>query len=128
MFPVRGDVSVWAREGINKEKDIFLFIYFWKFRMKSSSVERHEFSGVAWRLTGIQHSGWGWEDHSTSQERWTRMFWKVILSLEASLTSRSQTSGGDVDCDQWVEVGGCWACGCFICKHHCLELDVSCNR
>ncbi len=38
-------------------------------RMKSSSVERDEFSVVAWRLTGIQHSGWGWEDHSTSQER-----------------------------------------------------------
>ncbi len=38
--------------------------------MKSSSVERDEFSVVAWRLTGIQHSGWGREDHSTSQE-WT---------------------------------------------------------
>ncbi len=49
--------------------------------MKSSSVERDEFSVVAWRLTAIQHSGWGWEDHSTSQERWTRMFWRVILSL-----------------------------------------------
>ncbi len=41
---------------------------------------------------------------------------------------RSQTSGGDVDCHQWVEVGGCWACGCFICKHQCLELDAGCNR
>ncbi len=38
------------------------------FFMKSSSVERDEFSVVAWRLTGIQHSGWGWEDHSSSQE------------------------------------------------------------
>ncbi len=28
-----------------------------KFRMKSSSVERDEFSAVAWRLTGIQQSG-----------------------------------------------------------------------
>ncbi len=26
---------------------------------KSSSVERDEFSVVAWRLTGIQQSGWG---------------------------------------------------------------------
>ncbi len=49
--------------------------------MKSSSVERDEFSVVAWNLTGIQHSGWGWEDHSTSQKWWTRMFWRVILSL-----------------------------------------------
>ncbi len=44
----------------------------------------------------------GGGDHSTSQEWWTRMFWRVILSLsvmlhEASLTSGSQTSGGDVD-------------------------------
>ncbi len=59
---------------IKKKKVLF-------FMMKSSSVERDEFSVVAWRLTGIQHSGWGWEDHSTSQEWWTRMFWRVILSL-----------------------------------------------
>ncbi len=30
--------------------------------MKSSSVERDEFSVVAWRLTGIQQSEWGWEE------------------------------------------------------------------
>ncbi len=47
---------------------------------------------------------------------------------EASLTCRSQTSGGDVDCHKGVEVGGCWACGCSICKHQCLELDASCNQ
>ncbi len=46
---------------------------------------------------------------------------------EASLTRRSQASGGDVDCHQWVEVGGRWACECSICKHQCLELDASCN-
>ncbi len=46
---------------------------------------------------------------------------------EASLARRSQTSGGDVDCYKWVEVGG-WACGCSICKHQCLELDASYNR
>ncbi len=50
-----------AREG-EKEKDYVFF-----FMMKSSSVERDEFSVVAWRLTGIQRSGWGWEDHSSSQ-------------------------------------------------------------
>ncbi len=46
---------------------------------------------------------------------------------EASLTRRSQASGGNVDCHQWVEVG-CWACGCSICKHQFIELDASCNR
>ncbi len=81
------------REGINKEKDkVFLYTVYtvyinlgWSqvFRMKS-----------AFRL--------GVEDHSTSQERWTWMFWTVIWASlwwyhEASLTSGSQTSGGDVD-------------------------------
>ncbi len=47
---------------------------------------------------------------------------------EVSLARRSQTSWGDVDYHKWVEVGRCWACGCSICKHQCLELDVSCNR
>ncbi len=64
----------------DKEKESLFFIFF-TFRMKSSSVERDKFSVVTWRLTGIQHSGWGWEDHSTSQEWWMRMFWRVILSL-----------------------------------------------
>ncbi len=27
-----------------------------------------------------------------------------------------------------MEVGGCWASGCSICKHQCLELDASYNR
>ncbi len=36
-----------AREGINKEKDCVFFIYLFLFRMKSSSVERDEFSVVA---------------------------------------------------------------------------------
>ncbi len=67
-----------AREG---EKDYVFF----KFRMKSSSVKRDEFSIVVWRFTGIQHSGWGWEDHSTSQERWTRLFWRGILSNKPNL-------------------------------------------
>ncbi len=71
-----------AREG-EKDEDlekgkVFLLHFF---MMKSSSIERDEFSVVAWRLTVIQHSGWGWQDHSTSQERWMRMFWRVILSL-----------------------------------------------
>ncbi len=33
---------------------------------------------------------------------WASLWWYH----EASLTSRSQTSEGDVDCHQWVEVGG----------------------
>ncbi len=47
---------------------------------------------------------------------------------EATLARRSQTSWGDVDCHKWVEVGGCWPCGCSICKHQCLKLDTGCNR
>ncbi len=61
---------------------------------------------------------------------WERSGERFCASLwwhqEALLTRSSQTSGGDVDCHQWVEVGGCWACS--ICKHLCLELDASCNR
>ncbi len=55
---------------------------------------------------------------------WASLWWYH----EASLTRRSQTSWGDVDCHKGVEVGGCWACGGSICKHQCLELDASCNR
>ncbi len=47
---------------------------------------------------------------------------------KATLAHRSQTSWGDVDCHKGVEVGRCWACGCSICKHQCLELDASCNQ
>ncbi len=47
---------------------------------------------------------------------------------EAMLARRSQISWGDVDYYKWVEVGGCWACGCSICKHQCIELDASCNQ
>ncbi len=36
--------------------------------------------------------------------------------------------GHDCPVHQRVEVGGCWACGCSICKHRCFELDASCNR
>ncbi len=35
-----------------------------------------------WQGSSIPEGGMGvggWEDHSTSQERWTRMFWRVIL-------------------------------------------------
>ncbi len=51
-----------AREGEKdkeKDEDIEKNDFFFFFMMKSSSVERDEFSVVAWRLTGIQHSGWG---------------------------------------------------------------------
>ncbi len=54
----------------------------WKsffFSMKSSSVERDEFLVVAWQGSSVLDRGGG--DHSTSQEWWTRMFWRVILSL-----------------------------------------------
>ncbi len=79
--------------------------------MKSSDGRRDEFSVVAWRLTGIQHSGWGgggiipparngeWE---CSGEWFCASLWR---HHEATLAHRSQTSGGDVDCYKWVEVG-----------------------
>ncbi len=104
--------------------------------MKSSDDGRDEFSGVTWKLSGIQHSGWGSFHHKfvpparigewkcSGEWFWASLWWYH----EASLTRRSQTSGGDVDCHKGVEVGGCWACGCSICKHQCLELDASCNR
>ncbi len=116
---------------LRKESKGFFFCFF---MMKSSDYGRDEFSGVAWKLSGIQHSGWGWEVHSTSQERWMKTFWRLILCLsvmgaidEVSLVCRSQTSWGDVDCHKGVVVGGCWACCCSICKHQWLELDASCN-
>ncbi len=50
--------------------------------MKSSSVKRDEFSVVAWRLTGIQRFRMGGgKIIPASRKWWTRMFWRVILSL-----------------------------------------------
>ncbi len=48
---------------------------------------------------------------------------------EALLTHRSQASGGDVDCHQWVEVGGCWlwACGCSIQLQLQFNKYISCH-
>ncbi len=51
-----------AREGINKEKTVLLF------RMKSSSVERDEFSVVALKIDRDPAFRMGGEDHSTGQE------------------------------------------------------------
>ncbi len=52
-----------------------------KKEQKSSDDGRDVFSGVAWKWSGTQQSEWGWEVHSTSQERWMKTFWRVILSL-----------------------------------------------
>ncbi len=49
--------------------------------MKSSEDGRDEFSGVTWKLSGIQRSGWGKEVNSTSQERWTKTFKKKIIFI-----------------------------------------------
>ncbi len=70
---------------------------FWiiNFKMKSRDDRRDEFSSVAWKLSGIQQSRWGWEVHSTSQERWMKMFWKAILCLSVMAPqgiARSQIS------------------------------------
>ncbi len=52
----------------------------------------------------------------------------LLWHHEATLARTSQTCGGDVDCHKWVEVGWCWACGCSICKHQCLELDATSSQ
>ncbi len=72
-----------AREG---EKDYVLFVFNFVRLGWSQVMLKEMFSVVAWRLTGIQHSGWGWEDHSTGQERWKRMFWRVILSFSVMVS------------------------------------------
>ncbi len=59
------------------EKDEVLFI---KFRVKSSSVERDFSCCLKIDRDPAVRMG-GWEDHSTGQERWKRMFWRVILCL-----------------------------------------------
>ncbi len=50
-------------------------------------TEEITFQGVAWKLSGIQHSGQGWEVnsmkvqvHSTSQERWITVNENVLES------------------------------------------------
>ncbi len=68
-------------EGKEREWKLFYFYLFYFFMMKSSDDGRDEFSDVAWKLSGIQHPGCGWEVHSTSQERWMKTFWRVILCL-----------------------------------------------
>ncbi len=70
--------------------------------MKSSSVERDEFSVVAWRLTGIQRSGWGggrsFHRPGTVNENVLESDFEPLWWYhEASLTSRSQTSGNHSD-------------------------------
>ncbi len=71
--------------------------------MKSSSVERDEFSVVAWRLTGIQQSGWGGGGRSfhrpgtVNENVLESDFEPLWWYHEASLTSRSQTSGNHSD-------------------------------
>ncbi len=58
-----------AREGEKdkeKDEDFEKKKYFFFFFFLSSQVELKDMSFQL--LTGIQHSGWEWEDHSTSQE------------------------------------------------------------
>ncbi len=102
------------------------------FFFKSSDDGRDKLSGVAWKWPGIQLAEGGKIIPPARNGEWKRSGEWFCASPwwhhEASLTRRSQISGGDIDCYKWVEVGGCWACGCSICKHQCLELDASCNR
>ncbi len=122
-----------AREGENQEiEKVFIFIYF--FSLWWSQVELKEMS-FQLSLENVQGSsgpdGGGKFIPAARKGEWKgsgEWFWASLWWYhEASLTRRSQTSGRDVDCHQWVEVGGCWACGCSICNHQCLELDAICN-
>ncbi len=110
-----------AREGINKEKDSFFFFFL---HLGWSQVVLKEMSFQllleGWRGSSIPDRGRKVIPPARSGERecsgkwfWASLWWYH----KASLTSGSQTYGGDVDCHQWVEVGRCWACGCSICKH-----------
>ncbi len=125
--------QILARQWDVKEKRAKLrrksegYIYLFFFRWSQMMTEEMTFQVS---LENCQGFSILWEVHSTSQERWMKMFWKVILSLSVMAPrgdARSQISDSwrDVDCYKWVEEGGCWACGCSICKHQCLELDAS---
>ncbi len=119
-----------AREGINKEKDkSYFFVCGWnQVALKEMSFQ---LLFEDWQGSSIPDGGGKIIPPARNGERecsgewcWASLWWYH----ETSLTSRFQTSEGDLDRHQWVEVGGCWACGCSICKHQCFELDVSCNR
>ncbi len=101
---------------------IYHWLYDFFFKMKSSDDGRDEFSGVAWKLSGTQHSRWGAKFIPPARNsEWKCSGEWLCASLwwyhEAMLTRRSQTSWGDVDCYKWVEVGGCWAGSWRMCKH-----------
>ncbi len=110
----------------------YLFIFLLWRRRSRSQVKMEEFFRCRLKIVMDVSDGGGKLIPPARNGEWKRSglwFWASLWwHHEASLTRRSQTSGGDVDCYKWVEVGGCWACGCSKCKHQCLELDASCNR
>ncbi len=61
-------------------------------RWSQVMTEEMSFQVSLWKLSGIQHSGWGWEVHSTSQELWKNTFWKVISVMAPRGVARSQIS------------------------------------
>ncbi len=109
------------REQSQGKRVKFCFVFF----LRWSQVMTEEM--VLCRLKIVRDSGWGWKfipparigERECSGEWFLRLLW---WHHEATLARRSQTSWGDVDCYKWVKVGGCWACGCSICQHQCLEL------
>ncbi len=119
-------------EGKEREWKLFYFYLFYFLWWSQVMTEEMSFQMPLENCQGFSiPDGGGKFVPPARNSEWKRSGEWFCASLwwrhEASLTRRSQTSGGDVDCYKWVEVGGCWACGCSICKHQCLELDASCN-
>lgn len=57
---------------------------------------------------------WNWEDHSTSKEQWTKISLRVICDQKGAVRLLTADFWGDVDLLEWVEVGVCRVCSCFI--------------
>ncbi len=121
QWEVKGKIAKLRKDS----EGFYLYLFF---KMKSCDDGRDKFSGV---LKIVRDSafrmGGGKFIPPTRNSEWKRSGEWFCASLwwlhEATLVRRSQTSWGDVDCYKWVEVGGCWAGGCSICKHQCLELQ-----
>ncbi len=72
-----------AREG-EKDEDfekVKVQIIFLIFLCSQVELKEMSFQLLLEDWQGSSGPDGGWEDHSTGQERWKRMFWKVILSL-----------------------------------------------
>ncbi len=108
-------------------KEKYVFFFFFLFFLRWSQVMMEDMSCQVWLENcqgfSIPDGGGKFIPPARNGEQKHSGEW-FCASLwwhhEATLARRSQTSLGDVNCYKWVEVGGCWACGCSIWKHQCL--------